>query len=459
MFGLLTLHKIPNKGIPISEQRRMWLTQFLKAFFVVFITYMCIYLIRNNFKAAQPMMKEQLGMTTIQLGYIGLAFSITYGLGKTIVGYYISDKNTKKSLSWMLILSSVIVMVMGFLLASFGSVVGVMVVLWGLNGVFQAAGGPAAYSTITRWTPRTKRGKYLGFWNMSHNIGGAIAGFLALWGANVFFAGNVYGMFIFPAVIALIIGVITLFIGKDDPEELGWNRSEEIFGEQVEAENSQAEQMPMWMAFKKFVLRNPWIWMLCVANIFVYIVRIGVDNWAPLYVSEMLGFSKEAAVGTIFWFEVGAILASLSWGYISDLLNGRRALVAVGCMIAVIFAIVLYRYATSVLMVNVALFLLGALIFGPQLLIGVSLVGFIPKKGVSVANGMTGTFGYLFGDSIAKVGLAAIADPESNGLTIFGHHLHGWNDVFVVFYVAAVAGIVLLSIVAWGEERRIRAAR
>lgn len=132
MFGLLTLHKIPNKGIPISEQRRMWLMQFLKAFFVVFITYMCIYLIRNNFKAAQPMMKEQLGMTTIQLGYIGLAFSITYGLGKTIVGYYISDKNTKKSLSWMLILSSVIVMVMGFLLASFGSVVGVMVVLWGL---------------------------------------------------------------------------------------------------------------------------------------------------------------------------------------------------------------------------------------------------------------------------------------------------------------------------------------
>lgn len=92
---------------------------------------------------------------------------------------------------------------------------------------------------------------------MSHNIGGALAGMLALWGANTFFGGNVLGMFIFPALIALVIGVAGLFIGKDDPEELGWNRCEEIFGEPVEAENAEADEMPMWQAFKQFVLRNP----------------------------------------------------------------------------------------------------------------------------------------------------------------------------------------------------------
>lgn len=164
---------------------------------------------------------------------------------------------------------------------------------------------------------------------MSHNIGGALAGMLALWGANTFFGGNVLGMFIFPALIALVIGVAGLFIGKDDPEELGWNRCEEIFGEPVEAENAEADEMPMWQAFKQFVLRNPWIWILCIANVFVYIVRIGIDNWAPLYVTEALGFDKLDAVNTIFYFEVGAILASMSWGYISDKLNGRRAAVAV----------------------------------------------------------------------------------------------------------------------------------
>lgn len=198
MSGFLSIKKIPNRNIPIAEQRKMWLRQFLKAFMVVFLTYMCMYLIRNNFKAAQPMMKEQLGLTTLQLGYIGLAFSITYGLGKTLVGYYISDKNTKKSISIMLVCAAVTVLAMGLLLSAYGSVIGIFIVLWGLNGLFQAAGGPASYSTISRWAPRKERGRYLGFWNMSHNIGGAIAGMIALWGANVFFGGNVYGILSFP---------------------------------------------------------------------------------------------------------------------------------------------------------------------------------------------------------------------------------------------------------------------
>ena len=75
---------------------------------------------------------------------------------------------------------------MGFVLSYFGSVMGLLIVLWGLNGIFQSVGGPASYSTISRWAPRTKRGRYLGFWNTSHNIGGAIAGGVALWGANTF---------------------------------------------------------------------------------------------------------------------------------------------------------------------------------------------------------------------------------------------------------------------------------
>ncbi|MDN5631179.1 MULTISPECIES: hexose-6-phosphate:phosphate antiporter [Kocuria] len=456
MASFFAIDKKPNAGIPLSVQRKLWLKQFLKAFFVVFLTYMAMYLIRNNFKAAQPMLKEQMGLSTLELGYIGLAFSITYGLGKTLLGYFIDGKNTKRIISFLMVCASLSVLLMGIFLSAFGSVIGVFIVLWGLNGVFQSVGGPASYSTISRWAPRAKRGRYLGFWNASHNIGGALAGGVALWGANTFFGGNVVGMFLFPAVIGLAIGLIGLFIGKDDPEELGWNRSEEIFGEAIEEENTKAESMTQWQIFRSYILRNPWIWILCVANVFVYIVRIGIDNWAPLYVTEQLHFDAGDAVNTIFYFEIGALIASLLWGYISDLLKGRRAVVALGCMVLIIFAVGLYKNATSVTMVNVALFLLGALIFGPQLLIGVSLVGFVPKRAISVANGMTGTFAYLFGDSMAKVGLAAIADPESSGLTLFGMTLHGWPAVFTVFYLALACGITLLAVVAFGEERRIR---
>lgn len=456
MLNFFTIQEVPNKGIPLSLQRKQWLAQFLKAFFVVFFVYMSMYLIRNNFKAAQPLLKEEYGLSTLELGYIGLAFSITYGIGKTLVGYFVDGRNSKRIISALLILASTMVLLMGILLSAFGSVIGIFVVLWGLNGLFQSAGGPASYSTISRWAPRTKRGRFLGFWNASHNVGGAMAGGLALWGANTFFNGNVVGMFIFPAIIGLLIGIAGLFIGKDDPAELGWNRCEEIFGEAIEEENTEAEKLSKWKIFTTYVLTNPWIWILCISNIFVYIVRIGIDNWAPLYVTEALQFDKGDAVNTIFYFEIGALVASLLWGYVSDLLKGRRALVSVFCLILIFFAVGFYKNATSVAMVNVSLFCLGALIFGPQLLIGVSLVGFVPKRAVSVANGLSGTFAYLFGDSMAKVGLAAIADPEREGLTVFGHLLHGWGAVFTVFYAALVIGIVLLLIVSYGEEKRIR---
>ena len=55
------------------------------------------------------------------------------------------------------------------------------------------------------------------------------------------------------------------------------------------------------------------------------------------------------------------------------------AIVAIGCMFMITFVVLFYTNATSVTMVNISLFALGALIFGPQLLIGVSLTGFVPK--------------------------------------------------------------------------------
>lgn len=428
---------------------------------MVFLGYMAMYLMRNNFKAAQPLLKEQLDFTTTELGLIGLAFSLTYGLGKTVLGYYIDGKNTKKLLSFALILSSICVLLMGMVMSYLGSHIGFLIVLWGLNGVFQCIGGPASYSTLTRWTPRDKRGKYLGFWNTSHNIGGGLAGAIALWGAYTLFDGSVIGMFIFPAVIAMIFGVIGFFLGKDEPQELGWARAEEIFGEPVEEEDQQTEsqQMSKWQIFTTYVLRNPWIWLLCLANIFVYIIRIGIDNWAPLYVSEQLNFSRGDAVNTIFYFEVGALIASLLWGYVSDLLHGRRAIVAVFCLVLIVFALLGYRHATTVTMINISLVALGLLIFGPQILITISLVGFAPKNAVSVTTGMSGTFAYLIGDSIAKVALARIADPTKSGLNLFGHQLHGWHDVFVIFYISVALGIVLMGMVAWGEERKIRRLR
>lgn len=446
----------PKTDLPIEEQRKRWLMQFLKAFLVVFVCYMAMYLIRNNFKAAQPDMVKQYGLNKAQLGQIGFVFSLTYGVGKTLLGYFIDGKNSKRFVSFLLILSAISVITMGFFLLYAGANLGIMMVLWGISGLFQSAGGPASYSTIARWTSAKIRGRWLGWWNVSHNVGGAVAGVFAIWAATTFMNGNVAGMFLIPGFIALGIGILGLFIGHDSPEELGWEKAEVLFNEPIVKEDEVSEKMSKWEIFKKYVLFNKYIWILSIANIFVYIVRIGIDNWSSLYVSEQLHIKSAEAATTLFWFEMGAMLGSFSWGWLSDLVKGRRALVAIACMVMMFGAVYFYATATSLTAVNIALFVCGTLIFGPQLLIGISLVGFVPKKGVTVANGMTGTFGYILGDSVAKVVLGWIAEPTSGGLNLGFVNLHGWGSTFTVMYAAIVVGIILLAYVAVGEERKIR---
>ncbi len=442
--------------LPVATQLKMWRKHFLKAFLVVFTAYIAMYLIRYNFKASSGMLKEELGFSTTQLGQIGLAFSITYGIGKTLVGYFVDGKNSKRIISALLMLSALCVLLMGMVLSTEQHPMGFLLLLWGLSGLFQSVGGPASYATIMKWSPRLQRGRWLGLWNTSHNIGGASAGLLALWGATLLFEGHVWGMFIFPAIIAFGVGLITLFIGHDSPEELGLHRSEILFDEAIASNDLAAEQLSKWQIFTHYVLKNHWVWLLCLANIFVYILRIGVDNWAPLFTKEVHGFTPVQQVNTLFYFEIGALAASLTLGYISDLLGGRRAVLALLSLLLMTFAVLGYRYSSTPAQIYLSLFCMGLLIFGPQLLIGVSVVGFVPKQAVTVANGITGTFGYLLGDSLAKVGLAEIADPNKVGITLFGHILHGWNDTFIVFYGALVCGAILLAIVAFGEERQLR---
>lgn len=452
MFSFLAEVRRPVLDLPLEERRKMWFKPFMQSYLVVFIGYMAMYLIRKNFNIAQNDMIETYGLTKTDLGLIGLGFSITYGIGKTVVSYYADGKNTKQFVPFMLILSAICIL--GFSASMGGGSIALflMISFYALSGFFQSTGGSSSYSTITKWTPRKKRGTFLGFWNLSHNVGGAAAAGVALFGANVFFNGHVIGMFVFPSIIALIIGFIGLRYGSDSPEAYGLGKAEELFGEEISEEdrNTEENQLTKWQIFVQYVLRNKVIWLLCFANIFLYIVRIGIDQWSPVYAYQELGFSKDAAISGFALFEVGALVGTFLWGYLSDLANGRRALTACIALGLIVFTLEFYQFATNEFMYLTALFALGFLVFGPQLLIGVAAVGFVPKKAIAVADGVKGTFAYLIGDSFAKLGLGMIAD----GTPIFG--LTGWSGTFAALHASAITCIGLLAFVAIAEEKKIR---
>ncbi|EKO3667025.1 hexose-6-phosphate:phosphate antiporter [Vibrio metschnikovii] len=452
MLKFLEQVRKPTLDLPLEVRRKMWFKPFIQSYLVVFIGYMAMYLVRKNFNIAQNDLISTYGLSMTELGLIGLGFSITYGIGKTVVSYYADGKNTKQFLPFMLILSGIAMLGFSFSLGGGSVSLFLMIAFYSLSGLFQSTGGPSSYSTITKWTPRNKRGSYLGLWNMSHNVGGAGAAGVALFGASYLFDGHVIGMFVFPSLLAIVIGFIGLRYGSDSPEAYGLGKVEELFNEAISEEDTAAEenQMTQWQIFVEYILKNKVIWLLCFANIFLYVVRIGIDQWSTVYAFQELGLSKEVAISGFTMFEVGALVGTLMWGYLSDLANGRRALVACVSLALIIMTLEFYQHATSELMYLSSLFALGFLVFGPQLLIGVAAVGFVPKKAISVADGVKGTFAYLIGDSFAKLGLGMIAD----GTPIFG--LTGWKGTFAALDTSAFLCIGLLAFVAIAEEKKIR---
>ena len=105
MLAFLNQVRKPTLDLPLDVRRKMWFKPFMQSYLVVFIGYLTMYLISKNFNIAQNDMISTYGLSMTQLGMIGLGFSITYGVGKTLVSYYADGKNTKQFLPFMLILS------------------------------------------------------------------------------------------------------------------------------------------------------------------------------------------------------------------------------------------------------------------------------------------------------------------------------------------------------------------
>lgn len=124
--------------------------ELFKAYATPIIVYGGLYLLRTNFKSAQPFLIEQVGLTATQLGTIDFVFSLTYGFGGLTLGFFIDGKNTRKIISALLFASGVVSVLINLVLTWSHNPYGWMVPLWSPNGLSQAPGGPCCNSMMNR---------------------------------------------------------------------------------------------------------------------------------------------------------------------------------------------------------------------------------------------------------------------------------------------------------------------
>lgn len=413
----------------------------LQVFLGIFIGYAAYYLIRKNFSLAMPYLIEE-GFTKTELGFALSAISISYGISKFVMATISDRSNPRFFLPAGLILSAIISLLMGFV-PLFTSSVSIMFIMLFLNGWFQGMGWPPSGRTLVHWFSISERGNKTAIWNVAHNVGGGLMAPLAVLGVSMFAsvlgadAVGYEGVFILPALVAIVVAFIAFALLRDTPQSAGLPPIEEYRDDYPTKDKKSLEtELTTKDILFKYVLNNKWVWAIAIANIFVYFVRYGVLDWAPTYLSEEKGFDMSKSSVAYFLYEWAGIPGTLLCGWISDkVFKGRRGPAGFVFMLGVLVAVVVYwlNPAGNPMIDMICLIAIGFLIYGPVMLIGLQALDLVPKKAAGTAAGLTGFFGYLGGSVAANAIMGLIVDNS------------GWTGGFILLIASCLLAAIVFA--------------
>ena len=286
----------------------------------------------------------------------------------------------------------------------------------------------------------------MSIWNCAHNVGGALVGPMATYGA-IWFGSWLYGArtefyflagtFLFPAAVALLIALLAYVLLRDTPQSCGLSSIEAWRNDYPKNYSAAHEEtLSTRDIFFKYVLNNKFLWYIALANAFVYMVRYGCLDWAPTILTEK-GIDLKSAGWAYFAYEFAAIPGTLICGWLSDkLFKGRRAMPTMIFMALVALFIVLYwLFLDNLTVVILSLIGIGFFIYGPVMLIGVQALDLAPKNAAGTAAGLTGFFGYFFGTALlANAGIGWVAQHS------------GWNATFLLLLGACALSILFMAL-------------
>jgi sugar phosphate permease len=423
----------------IRMQMRFWQNRILIS---SMIGYALFYFVRKNLSLAMPAMGKDLGITKADLGLFLTLHGVIYGLSKFANGFLGDRANARIFMVTGLALSALMNIFFGL-----SSMVIALGVFWMLNGWVQGMGFPPCARLMTHWFSPKVLATKMAFWNTSHSIGAALVAILC---GYLVVIGWRYCFFV-PAGIALAGCVYLLFALRDTPESLGLPEPEGTAS--IASRNSSASSpaappgacgsddapaIPFGRFLMEQVFTNPFIWIIAIANFFVYTVRYAVLDWGPTLLHEAKGFALNKTGWMVAAFEISGIIGMLVSGWVTDkVFGGRGARTCVCYMLLCTGAVFLFwRLPSTSMLLNTSLLCIaGFFIYGPQCLVGIIVANLATKKAAATAVGLTGIFGYL-STVLSGWGLGKLVDKA------------GWDAAFLALIFFAGVGTLLFAL-AW----------
>lgn len=426
-----------------------------QVFIGIFIGYAGFYIVRKNFSMAIPMLAP-FGFEKGELGIVLSMNAIAYGFSKFVMASISDRSNAQRFLPLGLVCAAIsmlfmIVPVQWLGAEHKGAAIALMAALNFLVGWFNGMGWPPCGRVMTHWFSIKERGTWMSFWNCAHNVGGALVGPMAVYGAmwfgSWFYGANtdyyfLIGTYAFPAAVAVLVAVLAYLMIRDTPQSCGLQSIEEWSGHAAKNYSKADEKALSVSEIFKTVLSNKLLWYIAFANAFVYMVRYGCLDWAPTILKEQ-GVDLKEAGWAYFAYEMAAIPGTIFCGWLSDkVFQGRRALPTIIFMALVAVAIVVYwQFFNNFTVVIGCLIAIGFLIYGPVMLIGVQALDLAPKNAAGTAAGLTGFMGYVLGTAIlANVVIGYVAENA------------GWNWTFILLLIACALSVFFMAL-TYKEEK------
>ena len=453
----------PQAQPPLTREKlidKFYNSMRFRVFLGAFIGYAAYYLVRKNLSLASADMISEGLIDKQGVGIAASAVSIAYAFSKFLMGALSDRSDSRKFLSVGLVIASLVMMSVGFLPFSTTNMTLNVVMLFVMMlfvGVLSGMGWPPCGRVMAYWFSNNERSFKMSLWNTSHTIGSGTLGMVALLGVGLFADWGIdqtwRANFIVPSCVALVLSLFCWWAIRDTPESCGlpsvadWRNDHSG----VKTKEKVGEKVPFKTLLVDYVLKNKWVWMIAMANVFVYMIRYGVGDWSPTFLQESGIMDKdECKVAFSVHNYVGAA-GTIVCGWISSkFFKGKCAPPTIIFMSLVFVGTLIYWQIpfladvtglSAKVIAYVALVLIGFCIYGPVALVTIQALNLVPKTAAGTAAGFVGLAGYLIGDSLlSKIIVGGIAD-------------NSWHAANLTMVIGAALGILLCVMTLKSEKQ------
>ena len=408
-------------------------------FAVAYLGYAACYLVRNNVAVASDILSREHGWTPTQIGSILAGFTLSYGIGKLVMGVVVDRFSLRRSFAWGLGVSALVCVGMTFLHHPLALTLALVLI-----GILQGACAPAALATLAAWYPARIRGSRVAVWNTSQNLGGAGLPLILTWIATMAGPGATHLGFLIPGLLVLVLSFVFWKAGGDRPDVEGIDRLSTMYGPYGEPDVEERPEDGYFKTFVHFVLLSPVVLIVGLINAILYFLRFGILNWMPAFLGTEMGFSEAQYLMAFSILEWMAIPGCFVFAWIAIKAPNRQSLVGFIGLIALGALVFFYMGNTSYPLLLIATGLMGGLIYGPQLIVNIMTLNVVPLKAAGVAVGFVGLFGYIVGEMAANLVMPLLAERLS------------WTASFTLLSAFAIIGALLYLSLSKYEKKIVR---